>query len=116
MHPSMPPPVSAPGTTHLAEHRRQRYDQCDETCTTDCGHCKGAGRPTYTRPDDGLRDLLRALHRDHCAGTLHVPVCRTERVLCRNAGPKYRCTRPVGHTGRHSFVWLQWGHVRAVWP
>jgi hypothetical protein len=23
----------------------RRYDQCDETCTTDCGHCKGAGRP-----------------------------------------------------------------------
>jgi hypothetical protein len=20
-----------------------RYDQCDETCTIDCGHCKGAG-------------------------------------------------------------------------
>jgi hypothetical protein len=23
----------------------ERYDQCDETCTTDCGHCKSAGRP-----------------------------------------------------------------------
>lgn len=22
-----------------------RYDQCDGTCTTDCGHCKGAVRP-----------------------------------------------------------------------
>jgi len=22
-----------------------RYDQCDETCTTDCGHCKGWGVP-----------------------------------------------------------------------
>lgn len=22
-----------------------RYDQCDDTCTVDCGHCKGAGRP-----------------------------------------------------------------------
>lgn len=22
-----------------------RYDQCDSTCTTDCGHCKGAGHP-----------------------------------------------------------------------
>ena len=22
-----------------------RYDQCDETCTTDCGHCKGQGWP-----------------------------------------------------------------------
>ena len=22
-----------------------RYDQCDGTCTVDCGHCKGAGRP-----------------------------------------------------------------------
>lgn len=25
--------------------RRRRYDQCDSTCTTDCGHCKGHGRP-----------------------------------------------------------------------
>ena len=25
---------------------RHRYDQCDATCTVDCGHCKGAGRPT----------------------------------------------------------------------
>lgn len=22
-----------------------RFDQCDELCTVDCGHCKGAGRP-----------------------------------------------------------------------
>lgn len=26
--------------------RPTRYDQCDETCTTDCGHCKGKGKPT----------------------------------------------------------------------
>jgi hypothetical protein len=24
----------------------RRYSQCDETCTTDCGHCKGLGRPS----------------------------------------------------------------------
>lgn len=24
----------------------RRYGQCDETCTTDCGHCKGQGRPS----------------------------------------------------------------------
>ena len=23
-----------------------RYAQCDWTCTTDCGHCKGEGPPT----------------------------------------------------------------------
>ena len=22
-----------------------RYSQCDDTCTTDCGHCKGNGPP-----------------------------------------------------------------------
>ncbi len=22
-----------------------RYDQCDHTCTVDCGHCKGQGPP-----------------------------------------------------------------------
>lgn len=26
----------------------QRYDQCDSTCTTDCGHCKGQGPPPAT--------------------------------------------------------------------
>lgn len=24
---------------------RDRYANCDETCTTDCGACKGQGRP-----------------------------------------------------------------------
>lgn len=23
----------------------RRYDQCDEMCTVDCGHCKGRGKP-----------------------------------------------------------------------
>lgn len=23
----------------------RRYDRCDETCTVDCGHCKGTGVP-----------------------------------------------------------------------
>jgi hypothetical protein len=27
------------------ETRPRRYDQCDKTCTVDCGHCKGKGRP-----------------------------------------------------------------------
>jgi len=25
---------------------RDRYAQCDDTCTTDCGACKGQGRPS----------------------------------------------------------------------
>jgi hypothetical protein len=25
---------------------RDRYAQCDGTCTVDCGACKGAGRPS----------------------------------------------------------------------
>jgi len=24
---------------------QKRYDQCDATCTVDCGHCKGQGPP-----------------------------------------------------------------------
>ncbi|MEV7962353.1 hypothetical protein [Oerskovia paurometabola] len=32
------------------ERRRFRYDQCDATCTTDCGHCKGQGRPVPLAP------------------------------------------------------------------
>jgi len=32
-----------------------RYDQCDDTCTTDCGHCKGAGRPAPQEHDVTVR-------------------------------------------------------------
>lgn len=28
--------------------RPQRYEQCDGTCTVDCGHCKGQGPPVAT--------------------------------------------------------------------
>lgn len=28
-----------------APKRPERFDQCDETCTVDCGHCKGEGHP-----------------------------------------------------------------------
>jgi len=31
---------------------KTRYDQCDDTCTTDCGHCKGHGKPAQTTTDD----------------------------------------------------------------
>lgn len=37
---STPPTSPAADTT-----RPHRYDQCDATCTTDCGHCKGEGPP-----------------------------------------------------------------------
>lgn len=26
--------------------RRRRYDQCNDTCTVDCGHCKWCGPPS----------------------------------------------------------------------
>jgi hypothetical protein len=35
--------------------RPQRYDQCDDDCTVDCGHCKGKGR---LEPLTALRDRL----------------------------------------------------------
>lgn len=31
-----------------------RFDQCDETCTVDCGHCKGRGPWNHTL---SLREL-----------------------------------------------------------
>lgn len=34
-----------PAATRAEASRAQRFDQCDGTCTVDCGHCKGAGRP-----------------------------------------------------------------------
>ena len=61
-----------------------RYDQCDATCTVDCGHCKGAGAPKVkderafnTEPEHVVRCALawisgydpelyqRALRRAH---------------------------------------------------
>lgn len=40
----------------------KRYDLCDSTCTTDCGHCKGAGidpNPIYDRAawDNGFAPI-----------------------------------------------------------
>jgi hypothetical protein len=40
---------------------RDRYAQCDDTCTVDCGACKGAGRPTIRR--ESIED---ALENDRC--------------------------------------------------
>lgn len=31
-----------------------RYDQCDDTCTVDCGHCKGQGVPATSHTKDRL--------------------------------------------------------------
>jgi hypothetical protein len=47
MAPVSEPDAEAIRTTHpdLAL-RPRRYDRCDETCTTDCGHCKGLGKPS----------------------------------------------------------------------
>jgi hypothetical protein len=41
--------------------RPQRYDQCDDDCTVDCGHCKGKGRP---EPLAALRDRLMRADRE----------------------------------------------------
>lgn len=44
------PPLSLDGhpeptSTVDGEGMGKRFDQCDETCTVDCGHCKGQGKP-----------------------------------------------------------------------
>lgn len=55
-----------------------RYDQCDATCTTDCGHCKGEGPP----------DLMARL-RESVARVVTAPSSRTgatdREVLVRAA-------------------------------
>jgi len=45
---------------------RDRYAQCDETCTTDCGACKGQGRPKAEEASlavalDAVEDASREL-------------------------------------------------------
>ena len=55
----------------------KRYDQCDVTCTVDCGHCKGVGPPitctadpcfTYTVNDDGIWMCCDSCDFDECLG------------------------------------------------
>jgi hypothetical protein len=40
----------APDTATPGE-RPRRFDQCDDTCTTDCGHCKGKGLAASSADD-----------------------------------------------------------------
>ena len=42
-----------------------RYDQCDDTCTVDCGHCKGQGRPA----PDPILALCDRLEQARAAAT-----------------------------------------------
>jgi hypothetical protein len=72
---------------------RKRYGQCDDTCTTDCGHCKGdheaaaayyaatAARDLTARLEPTLRPLgpcrlmrPRCLSTTRCSSTL-VQLC-----------------------------------------
>lgn len=40
---------------------RDRYAQCDDTCTSDCGACKGAGRPHWST--DGAGAYIRHYYK-----------------------------------------------------
>jgi hypothetical protein len=42
----------------------ERYDQCDTTCTVDCGHCKGQGRTVATAIHGASRQCVLGL--DEC--------------------------------------------------
>lgn len=53
----MIPAAGAPGTAGSG----YRYAQCDDTCTTDCGACKGAGRPAPAAPVTTEKRLAKAL-------------------------------------------------------
>jgi hypothetical protein len=44
--------------------RPRRYDQCDDTCTVDCGHCKGAG------PAVPVEEQQRVITADGFGGSL----------------------------------------------
>lgn len=53
-----------------------RFDQCTETCTSDCGHCKG-------RPVESLRTQLAEVQREHNALVLDAADFLTERDTAR---------------------------------
>lgn len=40
-----------------------RYDQCDATCTADCGHCKGQTRAAADQPQDLMANLKASIQR-----------------------------------------------------
>jgi len=64
----------------------KRYDQCDGTCTVDCGHCKGKGRPKnwYVVCDDytmGPYDLAEAERRLEMVEKRSGYDCRNEHKI-----------------------------------
>jgi hypothetical protein len=42
----------------------RRYDQCDGTCTVDCGHCKGQGPPWTPETLDVVERVMYASRSD----------------------------------------------------
>ena len=56
----------------------RRYNQCDSTCTVDCGHCKGKGKPVGS-PDPISDEAVRA--------ALHVVAAQIEAHLRANGAP-----------------------------
>jgi hypothetical protein len=64
-----------------------RYAQCDDTCTTDCGACKGAGRPS---------------------GTCHLtgqPISK-----CRHVGGRHACV-DLRRVGGGWFTWAEYERI-----
>lgn len=43
------------------------HDQCDETCTVDCGHCKGHGPPKGGHCDFEVSEPPGYWHTHRCA-------------------------------------------------
>lgn len=81
-------PMESPGApepVEAASPRPRRYSQCDGTCTVDCGHCKGAGRP----PSDlerlaQIEMLAHEMHRAVEGIPFTAPECFPE--FARSAG------------------------------
>lgn len=45
-----------------------RYSQCDDSCTVDCGHCKGAGAPLVAGAIGRALTDARAAYRQQLDG------------------------------------------------
>lgn len=65
-----------------------RYDQCDQTCTSDCGHCKGNGPPTIPHATFEVR-----AEYDPAVGELSFIDEQTTRILVIRAGFEEAATR-----------------------
>lgn len=98
-------------------HTRDRYAQCDDTCTVDCGPCKGAGRPapaaSVTSPK-ATPNPAPASREEREQGVIKCPSCGARQLRCfvREAElGSWCCGDCTAHRGQH-----EWNDTEPIAP